>query len=237
MDIAEKTLRLKTDLDDVYEAGKKAEYDAFWDDYQGNGSLKSYSGAFSGGCWNEKNFKPKYDIIANNAQNMFWCNSMNIDLVEYLNSIGIKLDTSNSINNSAMFSFSSFTRVGVIDFTKANSSYSTFGDSTKLKTIDKIIYHDKLVLTTAFTRCTALENMIVEGTIGQNGFDIHWSTKLSATSLYSIVSALSPTFEGTIILPTTAEANYNYNPPAGAPQTWAELVATKSNWDITYLEA
>lgn len=235
MDIAEKVLRAKTDLDDVYEAGKKAEYDEFWDEYQGNGSLKSYSGAFSGGCWNEKNFKPKYDIIANNAQNMFWCNTMNIDLVEYLDAIGIKLDTSNSINNSAMFSFSNFTRVGVIDFTKVNSSYSTFSDSTKLKTIDKIIYHDKLVLTTAFTRCTALENLIVEGTIGQNGFDIHWSTKLSADSLKSIINALSTTTTGlTITLPTTAQSNYEAVYGSGS---WTTLVATRSNWTIAYTKA
>ena len=38
MDIAEKVLRAKTDLDDVYEAGKKAEYDAFWDEYQDYGN-------------------------------------------------------------------------------------------------------------------------------------------------------------------------------------------------------
>lgn len=232
MDIAEKVLRQKKDFDDVYEAGKKAEYDAFWDDYQGNGSLKSYSGAFSGECWNEKNFKPKYDIIANNAQNMFWCNTMNIDLVEYLDAIGIKLDTSNSINNSAMFSFSNFTRVGVIDFTKVNSSYSTFSDSTKLKTIDKIIYHDKLALTTAFTRCTELENLIIEGTIGQNGFDIHWSTKLTADSLKSIIEALSTTTTGlTITLPTTAQANYEAKYGTGS---WSVLVATRSNWTIAY---
>ena len=31
MDIAEKVLRQKKDFDDVYEAGKKAEYDEFCD--------------------------------------------------------------------------------------------------------------------------------------------------------------------------------------------------------------
>jgi hypothetical protein len=234
MDIAEKTLRLKTDFDEVYEAGKKAEYDAFWDAYQGNGSLKSYSGAFSGESWNEKNFKPKYDIIANNAQNMFWCNSMNIDLVEYLDAIGIKLDTSNSLNNSAMFSFSSFTRVGVIDFTKTNSSYSTFSDSTKLKTIDKIIYHDKLALTTAFTRCTALENIIIEGTIGQNGFDIHWSTKLTAESIDSIVRALTTAKSGlTITLPVGA---YNRHAERyGASVTEALWAEKRAYWSINEL--
>ena len=40
MNITEKVLRQKQDFDDVYEAGKKAEYDAFWDAFQDNGNVE-----------------------------------------------------------------------------------------------------------------------------------------------------------------------------------------------------
>ena len=55
-----------------YEAGKKAEYDTFWDALQGYGNRASYDGVFTNyntytisikhGAWNETNFKPKYPI-------------------------------------------------------------------------------------------------------------------------------------------------------------------------------
>ena len=42
-----------------------------------------------------------------------------------------------------------------------------------------------------FTACRELVNLTVDGVIGQNGFDIHWSTKLTHESLMSIINALA----------------------------------------------
>jgi hypothetical protein len=44
--------------------------------------------------------------------------------------------------------------------------------------------------TTPFQNCTNLKNIIIEGKIGQNGFDVRWSTKLTHDSLMSIINAL-----------------------------------------------
>ena len=61
MSIAEKLIRAKTDYDEVYEAGKQAEYDAFWDAYQDNGNRTNYEHAFM--HWPDECYNPKYPII------------------------------------------------------------------------------------------------------------------------------------------------------------------------------
>jgi hypothetical protein len=45
----EKVLQLKQDFDEVYDAGKQAEYDAFWDVFQNNGNRTDYARAFADG--------------------------------------------------------------------------------------------------------------------------------------------------------------------------------------------
>jgi hypothetical protein len=60
MSIADKLLRAKEDYDRVFEAGKKAEWDAFWDAYQDYGNRVQYPNAFY--MWDDTYFKPKYPI-------------------------------------------------------------------------------------------------------------------------------------------------------------------------------
>ena len=71
MDIAEKTLILKKDFDEVYEAGKKAEYERFWNACLENGTRTKYDYAFSGGSWNDATYNPPYDMKATSCINMF----------------------------------------------------------------------------------------------------------------------------------------------------------------------
>jgi hypothetical protein len=135
-------------------------------------------------------------------------------------------------NSLDMMRYSSITDTIVdITFTNVGSSY-VFANNVNLKTIRKLIITDKVTFVGWFTDCTALENIVIEGTIGQNGFDIHWSTLLSADSLKSIITALSTTTTGlTVTLPTTAQANYEAKYGTGS---WSVLVATRSNWTIAY---
>lgn len=58
MSIAEK---FETIADAVYEKGKQAEYERFWDSYQENGNKRFYGYAFA--YWNDEVFKPKYTIM------------------------------------------------------------------------------------------------------------------------------------------------------------------------------
>ena len=45
------------------EEGKQAEYDRFWDGYQGNGNATYYNHRFAGQGWNRETFRPKYNIV------------------------------------------------------------------------------------------------------------------------------------------------------------------------------
>ncbi len=65
---------MATDIPKVYEAGKKSQYDEFWDAYQDNGERAVYMYAFAGGGWSKDTFKPKYKVVpttANRARGMF----------------------------------------------------------------------------------------------------------------------------------------------------------------------
>ena len=92
MTVAEKLTRAKADYDEVYEAGKKAEYDRFWDAYQENGQPKQYFYAFAGIGWTDETFKPKHDIIFNQASNLNAFQYCAVtDLVKSLNDCGVVL--------------------------------------------------------------------------------------------------------------------------------------------------
>lgn len=81
-------------INEVYEAGKKAEYDSFWDAYQENGNRRDYSNAFYN-KWNDETFKPKYDIIATSAYSA--CGYSN------MSTINVVFDLSGASNTSSLF--------------------------------------------------------------------------------------------------------------------------------------
>ena len=93
---------------EVYEAGKQAEYDAFWDAYQNYGKLRYYKMLFAGNGWNKDTFKPKYDIIDTNGQAVFQESLIYVDLREHLNNLGVRLDTSGAKTLSYYFYSSKF---------------------------------------------------------------------------------------------------------------------------------
>ena len=88
-----------------------------------------------------------------------------------------------------------------------------------------------------FGYCNKLEEVRIEGTIGQNGLDLRWSTKLSRASIESIINALSDTTSGLSITLSLAAVNrafaYVENGDDGSiNQPWLDLVASKPNWAI-----
>ena len=60
--ISEQLIGLAQKIGQVFELGRKAEYDAFWDEYQQNGTRTNYTAAFRTG-WNDKIFRPKYNLV------------------------------------------------------------------------------------------------------------------------------------------------------------------------------
>lgn len=173
------------------ESGIQSEYDRFWDGYQSSGAAKSYSRAFAGECWVNELFAPKHDIVATNIQAMFQGTAIT-DITALLEKADVYLDTSQSANVEYAFNSRHITRLPVISTVSAPSLNTTFGWTSSLVTIEKLILKEDGTQTfsSTFNSALALQNIAVEGKIGQNGFNVSWSTKLTHDSLMSILGAL-----------------------------------------------
>lgn len=226
MNIAEKTLQLKQDFDDVYEAGKKAENDAFWDCYlatpkkTGNGYC-----LFAGVGWNENTKIPyKIDFITN-GYNMFMY-SGNIPKTELA-----KIDFSKFTSYFPVFNYSRIQHIPELDTRGVSALGALFAYVTSLISVDNIILRDDGSQTNLnlFNNNVNLEEVGFTGIMGQNGFNVQWSTKLTHESLMSIIKALkdySADTSGTEWIVTIGSVNK-------AKLTTEELnIAYKKGWQV-----
>lgn len=238
MSIAEKLTTVAENVPKVYEAGKNAEWDEFWDAYQTEGNRTRYDYAFGGLGWTDKNFKPKYDIRPTRLINGFYQTQIT-DLEGILEKQNTDFDTSQCTQFQYTFSHSKLTRIPEINITSATNINNMFTTASSLVSIRKLVINENNVFAISlFQNCSNLEHIIIEGTIGQNNFDIHWSKNLSGESIVSIIEALSSITSGlTVTLSKTAVNNMIF--PITSIQTnniydsWATLIATKSNWTIS----
>jgi hypothetical protein len=229
--IAEKLVKIAENEPKVYEAGRKTEYDAFWDGLQDYGNRKDYNQGFKN--WiGAKTISPKYPIKTQNISELFR-NCENLETAPQV--ISTNADGTFGMCNMGYYQCYNLKSIDYdiyVSGTSSSSWNSSFNGCKSLKRIKKIGVLESHTFTRVFENCIELEEIAIDGTIGQNGFDIHWSTKLSAESLASIINALSTTTTGlTITLPTTAQANYEAVYGSGS---WNVLVATRSNWSIAY---
>lgn len=194
------------------EEGKKAEYDAFWDVFQNNGEPANYYYAFACGTFTDANYKPKYPILTTE---------------------GVTTATGTFYN-------SNITDIKVPFICKSTRLYQTFQTCTSLRRIPELNLLEATTFSNAFTQNYALEELNVTGTIGQSGFDIHWSTNLKTASIVSIIEALSPSEDVnglSVTLPKTAVNNMVF--PFTSERTgitynsWSELEATRNKWTIS----
>ena len=194
-------------VDDVFDAGKKSEYDAFWDAYQSNGTRTDYYNAFAGKGWTQTNFKPKYIVRPSEARNMFYQSPLT-DLT-----LTHKLDFSEVTALSDFIARSSVTKVPAINLSKVSDTLYVFENAFELVTVENLIFPTSpftVNISGMFYRCNALENITITGTIQNTGFDLHWSTKLTIESVTSILTALSKDSSvaagKSITFPTAAQA-------------------------------
>ena len=99
-------------------------------------------------------------------------------------------------------------------------------------TIEKIIINENTVISaTWFSEDRGLENLTIEGTIGQNNFSVKDCKKLNVESLLSILTALSKNVSGKSItfstvhkdiIETDAQCLEQYN------------LAINAGWTIAY---
>ena len=236
---------LAAKVDEVYEAGKASGggdsyYDEFWDEYQANGNRTICDSMFAGNSWNSNTFKPKYTIKPARAQHMFLLTSISGDLVELCEKQGITLDFSNcTLFNNLMVNAMGITRIGVIDARKQTDSGGMFNNMRSLVTFDKYIVSETTpYYSYAFQNAEKLENLTVEGVIAQNNFNVQWSTKLSKSSIKSIINCLSTTTSGLTVTLSRIAIDNAFETSSGladgsTSQEWLNLVATKTNWTIS----
>lgn len=178
MSIAEKLTAVAENQQKVFDAGKQAEYDAFWDEFQNYGNLQDYPNTFSYYTWTDETFNPKYPFKVRSCNNMFGNNTKLTD-----------------------------TKVP-IDFSENQGQiFYVFTGCAKLVTIRKLILKNNQSFSRYFENCSSLKNITFEGTIGKD-IDFQWSTLLSRESIENIVSCLSAeSTDKTLTLSETAVNN------------------------------
>lgn len=174
MDVAEKTLQLKQDIDEVYEAGKHKEWSDFWDVYQNYGKRTSYyysfyaDNAMGAYGWTDLNFKPKYDIKPTDLNRGFRYAGIS-DLKKPFEDKGLVFDTSKcTVFDLAFGDMKNLEIVGIIDMSSATSAANTFNNVGSLRTIEEIIPHENLDMSNTFNGCRALNNLRFGGVAGKN---------------------------------------------------------------------
>lgn len=209
-DTTYKTSEMPGGIDEVYEAGKQAEYNNFWDFYQQNGLKPDYNSAFRG--WKDELYNPKYPIVCRESAN--WSVS------------------------EFMFYQSTVTDTKVdITLPKNQTFKQGFFGCFWLVTIRKLIIDKSTKFSNSFAYCQSLVNLTIEGVIGQNYFDLSYSKKLSKESIISVINALSTETSGlTVTISETAVVNAGYFETPEAWEEWETLIATKPNWTIALID-
>lgn len=214
MSIAEKLQTIAENESKVFEAGKKAEYDRFWDVFQDNGNRRLYAQAFTQLGWKDEIYNPKYDII------------------------GEIYGLDGTFSNASRITD---TKVNLI-VRQGGNLQATFNGCGYLKKIPSLILEIPITkMSSAFANCISLEEITVtcvnDGCFAAS-FDISAATKLTKASWVSIINALSSTTSGLSITGSLASVKKAFETGEGANDgdtsaEWASLESSKSNWTIS----
>lgn len=152
----------------VYEAGKNAERDRFWEVFQRGGVEGHYQHAFSNGRFTDENYNPKYHIK---------CTPSHVTAAQY------------------MFYNAPITDTKVEIVAGNDRPLTSAFQNSSVQTIRKLTVTSGVTYSNTFMNCTGLKNIVMQGTIGRT-IDFSYSTLLTAESMKSIVSCLE-NFAGT----------------------------------------
>ena len=199
-------------------AGKKAEYDAFWDAYQINGTRTNYTYAFGSNCWSDDTFKPKYNI-SGTMDHIFYNSQITEKGLKDAIDRGIIIDFSkSSLSPYALAVMPNLTEipfdVSLEGIKSENNMVGVFSYNQNLETIKKIVLKadgTTPIYAGIFSSSPKIKNVTFEGVIGVS-FDLSTLKYLSADSIRSIMEHLSGTASGkTLTLSATAVANSKTN--------------------------
>lgn len=158
----------KSGIDEVFDAGM----DALWDFIQNYGKRTTYENAFVDWAGAEY-IRPKYKVVVDKypLRTIFaYCKNLKKIEAEYFDFSGLVLsDTDYNSGNSK--TYQGCTNLLEIEDVKlpAGCYYQTWKNCSSLKTIGGTIKFNEATLNTnPFQGCTSLENIVIEGTIGQS---------------------------------------------------------------------
>lgn len=250
MSVAEKLTAIAENVPKVYEAGKKAEYDAFWDTFQQNGERKAYQFAF-GSCFTPELFKPKYAIVPKRAykddtpeSNMFSLTNREggdnkIDLTNFPIDLSHLYDTYTG-NVGTVFSNANIENV-FVDLTNVQkvSTLFNYNNSSRepqnirlritesLTSIHNMFYYMGDVpgkpLTISFT-----EDSILVTSLGLNQ-----AKYVTTECIRNIFNVASDTVTGQTLTFKTEAITNAFGSVDSAE--WKALVASKPNWTISLI--
>lgn len=238
MSIAEKLQTIAKNEQRVYEAGRQAEYEEFWNEYLQNGERTDFGYAFAGKGWSDNNFKPNRNMVVSVSNYMFHSTRIK-NLKAHLEKLGITMDFSKCTNFTYAFAWAAITDIGVVDIRSltSNLQYFVYGN-TNLVNFEKLIVSENNKFSdTAFYNASNLEEIRFEGVIGQNGLNMQWSKKLSHDSLVSIIEHLSTDTSGLTVTLSKVAVNKAFETSEGANDgtisaEFTTLIGTRSNWTI-----
>lgn len=179
-------------FDGGYAAGRNDERNEFWDGVTDNGERTNYTMAFVN--WGVEYIRPNRKIIPTTANS--GCQTFNacrklkkIEAAYFDFSQKPRAEKTQDSYYFTMYNCHELEEVEDIGLQAEFTYDTTFANDTKLHTIAKIRCDENTKFNNAFIRCSALKHLIVEGVIGQNGFNVAWAP-LTHESLMSILNAL-----------------------------------------------
>lgn len=168
-DVRYTTADMPGGVDLVNEAGKQAERSRLWGEFQDYGGERSYYYAFTYNRFTDSTYNPQYDIV---------CQSDATTSSQYL-----------------FYNTTKITDTKVPIFLNGrNAGYAFYGCNGLIR-IPKIAVHEALTYNNTFTGCLNLEELGVEGVVGQ---DISFKdcVKLNKPSISNVMTVLSDTTTG-----------------------------------------
>lgn len=135
-----KSGELPEKINEVYEKGKEAQENDFWDSYQKNGDAVDYYLAFAGSNWSDETYNPKYPIKVLNGCNQLFYDSKLTDT---------KVD------------------IDLVSSGRVAQAFYLFQNAKNMVTIRKLIVTNNRSYTNMFAGCTKLQNITFDGEIGR----------------------------------------------------------------------
>ena len=171
----------------VFESGAKSEWDRFWDALQTEGTRNNYKYAFS--AWKTDYIRPKYRVIPTDGEAL----SSTFSGATVLDIEPQYFDFSKIARGTAGYTFYSCNKLMVfhdLGIPAMKKYEATWAGCDGMTEIECIRVAEDTGFSSVFNYAASLKELRVDGVIGQNGFDVHWSTLLTHESLMSIINAL-----------------------------------------------